>query len=117
MFLHRQGPCSGVSESGLHNLIHRFPVTDSAVGQANTSLLGSSPLDSPWVGQRPAGKAGNPAVTRLGSRVQPGPPSSEVGAQPRGLRASQPALMHTFLLQRCAVLGPELSMCLWDESP
>lgn len=77
-FLHRRGPCGGVSESDLHNLIRRFPVTDSAVGQANTSSLGFSPLDSPRVGQCPAGKAGNPAVTR------PGPPSCSLGPRPAG---------------------------------
>lgn len=116
-FLHGRGPCGGVSESDLHNLIRRFPVTDSAVGQANTSSLGSSPLDSPRVGQRPAGKAGNPAVTR------PGPPSCSLGPVQRGgdwgagspgVTACLQARLHSAALCR---LGPVLSVSLWDELP
>ena len=90
VFLHCRGPCSGVSESDLHNLIRRFPVTDSAVGQANTSLLGSSPLDSPWMGQRLAGKAGNPAVTRPGKPSAAWAPVQRGGGSasgPRGVTA------------------------------
>lgn len=77
-FLCHWGPCGGVSKSDLHKLARRFPGTDSAVGQADTSLLGSSPFDRPWAGQRPAGKAGTPAVT------QPGKPSCSLGPRPAG---------------------------------